>query len=83
MVISSKTPSNYANCYKMCLGEKKILRFYIDFVRYCLPLFDMSEKVYFNITQEIKEKMNKDFPDECPFEFYIVLVILKFVNLRK
>jgi histone-lysine N-methyltransferase SETD3 len=64
---------NVSNCLKMIAGEKKILKLYLQFVRYCLPLFDITET-------EIREKLSKDYKDECPFEFYIVLVILKFLK---
>jgi hypothetical protein len=42
---------NTSNCIKMRLGEKKILQFYIKFVDYCLPLFDLTEKVNTNLTK--------------------------------
>jgi hypothetical protein len=47
-LLKSETNSfNVNNCIKMRLGEKRIMQFYINFVDYCLPLFEMTEDVKF------------------------------------
>lgn len=66
---------NEKNCLLMIIGEKEILRFFIDFTAYCLVLFEIND------TKEIKKRIKKDFTNRIfPYETYLNDVILQLVK---
>lgn len=66
---------NERNCLLMIIGEKEILKYFIDFSVYCLSLFEIND------TKEIKKKIKKDFTNKIfPYEIYLNDVILQLVK---
>jgi len=65
--------NNQRNCLLMRIGEKRILIFFKNFANYIIDLFSLSAK-------DIKKKVKKDFPQQCPYEEYITDVVLNLVR---
>jgi histone-lysine N-methyltransferase SETD3 len=65
--------NNQKNCLLMRIGEKKILFFFKSFANYIIDLFSLSVK-------ELKKKIKKDFPLQCPYEEYINDVVLSLIR---
>lgn len=66
----------------MRLGEKKILKFYMNFSKICLSLVEIKDEAvkYFFYIQKIIQKIKENYGDNCPFDFYVYDVLIKLIE---
>lgn len=73
----------------MRLGEKKILKFYFNFSKYCLGLLEIKDEsvilfnfklIYKYFLKKIMQKLKADYGDSCPLDFYVYDVLIKLIE---